>query len=633
MIFFMAGCVMIFIFRVFLPVMALILSFDSPANAAGGSISWRLENPFRYLSDAKHIDLHREVYANLSIEERLYPILSVERRLAKALPRGWAAPVLKNVCNGHPGANGGCDLSKNSITPSDHMVVASLDGVGDLKGNCVWKVRAARKTLRKYNREIRGACDAPVRFKSPYRGGVSLSVRHNGDPVDEIRLKVKDIFVVGMGDSFASGEGNPDVAVTFSRERSAVYGKLPQGALLAGYPARVGPWRKIGDSDFLKKSARWVNQACHRSLYSHQLRTALQLSLEDPHRSVTYADFACAGAEITQGVFRLDKGNEWSPSRPSLSQLSAVANVQCGERGAPDRDYPHAFHLNGAIPYLSDIVLKKCPKKRARRIDLLLLSIGGNDAGFSRLVANAVLADETMLRKLGGWMGLVYGADQAKGDLVALKNRYKSLNRALHNLLHIPWSQSDRIILTAYPLLSLLDDGKSICPDGKAGMGVLEAFSLSTIKAGDAEKLAEQLDREMKRAAGRHGWSFAHRHRPAFAGHSICAGANSFNPGQADDLRIPKFQDGKWSPFNPADYQPYSPRARWFRTPNDAYLTGHFHVRRTLARKLLGNKKLRWFQLLLASTYSGAFHPTAEGQAVIADQVANVARRVLKKYR
>ena len=624
---------MIYIFRVFLPVLAFFLSFDSPANAAGGAISWRLENSFRYFSDAKHFDLHRKVYENLSIEERLNPVLSVERRLAKASPRGWAAPVLNKVCNGHPGANGGCDLRKNSITPIDHMVVASLDGGGELKGNCVWKVRAARKSLRKYNRELTGACGAPVRFKSPYRGGVTLVVRHNGIGVDSIRLKVKDIFVVGMGDSFASGEGNPDIAVNFSRDRSAVYGKLPQGTVLAGYPARVGSWRKIGDRDFLKKGARWLNQACHRSLYSHQLRSALQLSLEDPHRSVTYADFACAGAEITQGVFRLDKGNEWSRSRPSLSQLSAVANMQCGKRGAPDRDYPHAFHLKGAIPYLSDIVLKKCPKKRARRIDLLLLSIGGNDAGFSRLVANAVLADETMLRKLGGWMGLVYGSDQAKGDLVELKNRYKSLNRALHNLLHIPWSQSDRIILTAYPLLSLLDDGRSICPDGKAGMGVLEAFSLSTAKAGDAEKLAEQLDREMRRAAGRHGWSFAHRHRPTFAGHSICAGAHSFNPGQADDLRIPKFQDGKWAPFNPADYAPYAPRARWFRTPNDAYLTGHFHVRRTLARKLLGAKKLRWFQLLLASTYSGAFHPTAEGQAVIADQVANVARRVLKKYR
>ncbi len=39
-----------------------------------------------------------------------------------------------------------------------------------------------------------------------------------------------------------------------------------------------------------------------------------------------------------------------------------------------------------------------------------------------------------------------------------------------------------------------------------------------------------------------------------------------------------------------------------------------------------------WFQLLLASTYSGAFHPTAEGQAAIADAVVEKARVVLDKY-
>jgi hypothetical protein len=34
----------------------------------------------------------------------------------------------------------------------------------------------------------------------------------------------------------------------------------------------------------------------------------------------------------------------------------------------------------------------------------------------------------------------------------------------------------------------------------------------------------------------------------------------------------------------------------------------------------------------LASVYSGAFHPTAEGQAAIADAVLEKARAVLAKY-
>jgi hypothetical protein len=38
------------------------------------------------------------------------------------------------------------------------------------------------------------------------------------------------------------------------------------------------------------------------------------------------------------------------------------------------------------------------------------------------------------------------------------------------------------------------------------------------------------------------------------------------------------------------------------------------------------------FQLVLAATYSGAFHPTAEGEAAIADAIVSKARAVLSKY-
>jgi hypothetical protein len=37
-------------------------------------------------------------------------------------------------------------------------------------------------------------------------------------------------------------------------------------------------------------------------------------------------------------------------------------------------------------------------------------------------------------------------------------------------------------------------------------------------------------------------------------------------------------------------------------------------------------------QPLLASVYSGAFHPNAQGQAVLADAVLEQARAVLAKY-
>jgi hypothetical protein len=49
-------------------------------------------------------------------------------------------------------------------------------------------------------------------------------------------------------------------------------------------------------------------------------------------------------------------------------------------------------------------------------------------------------------------------------------------------------------------------------------------------------------------------------------------------------------------------------------------------------QKALKLETLSWFQVLIASTYSGAFHPTAEGQAVIADGVVAKARAILERY-
>jgi hypothetical protein len=100
----------------------------------------------------------------------------------------------------------------------------------------------------------------------------------------------------------------------------------------------------------------------------------------------------------------------------------------------------------------------------------------------------------------------------------------------------------------------------------------------------------------------------------------------------ADELRVPRKINGKWEPFNPSEWRAYAPRQRLFRTPNDAYMTGNFHVAQSLMQKALNNQGYGWVQLLLAAVYSGAFHPSAEGHAVIADAVVAKSRAVIAKY-
>ena len=196
-------------------------------------------------------------------------------------------------------------------------------------------------------------CDTPVQLSVPYPSGAWISVEIGGSQVAETAARITDLFIVGMGDSFASGEGNPDLPVRFSL--GAHHRLRHQPPTIHRSPA-IRPASATGRTSATRSSstenARWQDQACHRSLYSHQLRAALQLAVEDPHRAVTFAGFACSGAETTYGLFLQYKGNEWTPNPPELPQISAVAEAQCGDKGARSYGLPEAYHLNDRIPEL-----------------------------------------------------------------------------------------------------------------------------------------------------------------------------------------------------------------------------------------------------------------------------------------
>ena len=603
-------------------------------------IQWRLENPFRLFVEPAATDVHMETYEALDERQRTRAVFEAEKILSGRFAKGWGESVFKHICWDAARNQYSCKTTPDYLNPKSHRVIVELVDAparimqGDANSpphRCEWRLTPLQGKRAAVPKVMTVPCAEPLAIEVPYPGGLRVSVRSEGPPIAEADISVQDLFIVGMGDSFGSGEGNPDSPVTFSRERAIEYGKA-RGVDLKGYPARVGAWERIGDKLFVENNARWKDQACHRSVYSYQLRTALQLAIENPQRAVTFVGYACSGAEIIDGLFQVYKGNEWVPTPPNKSQISFVAEAQCGTSEAPQETFPATYDLGGDLPVLKDLTVNRCPKAKARKIDLVLLSIGGNDIGFSRLVANTVLADKSTLRRLGGWFGQVHGFDEAGQLLDTVDERYKALKRALHNILHLPWAESDRVILTGYPPLALMEDGKTVCPDGRAGMTVHPDFLLSELKASESSTAAERLHDIMHATARTLGWSFVEEHRRAFQGRGVCAGFHDNALTTADDLRLPRKVGDAWHPFNPADWRAYVPRQRWFRTPNDAFMTGNFHVSASLLQKALKMQSLSWFQIMLAGIYSGAFHPTAEGQAAIADALADQARGVLAKY-
>lgn len=594
-------------------------------------VTWRIENPFRFFVDPNDTNAHRETYRALGPRERTTPILSEEHALQRNDRDGWAASMFDKTCWSNNRFK--CKAYDDYMNPTHHAVIAKITGIDDASTlSCTWLSSPRGDAKNPRGDVITQPCNASARFVVPYPGGALITVEIGGRQIAKLDIKVRDILIAGMGDSFASGEGNPDMAVRFSRERTADYSTIGLYGSLTGYPARIGPWRDLGDNAFIKENARWLDQACHRSLYSEQMRTALQLAVEDPHRAVTFVGVSCAGAEITGGLFLRYKGNEWVPNPPRLSQISAVAEAQCGNNKTEALNLPDAYYQNGAVPELRDIIMRKCPQDVARKIDLVLLSIGGNDIGFSRLIANTVLSNESLLRELGGWLGEIHSDAESTAALENLGPRYKSLNRALHSILYVPWEESDRILLVAYPGLALQGDGSEMCASGNAGMDVVPDFQLDRTRLKLGTWFADKLNRQMRESANEFGWTFVETHRRSFIGRGICAGLSVEGVSDVDDLRLPRKIDGMWTPYNPADYQAYAARQRWFRTPNDAFMTGNFHAAAGFLTKYLRIEAFAPFQAILASTYSGAFHPTAEGQAAIADAVADKARAVLAKY-
>ena len=108
--------------------------------------------------------------------------------------------------------------------------------------------------------------------------------------------------------------------------------------------------------------------------------------------------------------------------------------------------------------------------------------------------------------------------------------------------------------------MAVLDDGKTVCPDGQAGMTVLPEFALSEAKAREGVTAAERLNAIMRDSARQHSWTFVDAHRAAFSGRGLCAGYGDAPWTMADELRMPRKVNGEWEPYNPSNGAP-TPRA------------------------------------------------------------------------
>ncbi|MDE2444867.1 MAG: hypothetical protein KGO94_01730 [Alphaproteobacteria bacterium] len=644
------------VFRAWVVILMVFLGFPQMAQAeiltsSNVQIAWKVVNRFRLFRDpsifvqqeqawreyGRHMDARSGnsednalLYYNSSVlgtehmlNDRRIPFTKILR--TKFDWRGWAAGAVNGTCwNEKQRRHTACGDIENYLNPTSHQIQIQLkpmtSNVLIAESNCFWRVGVAP--------EIKAPCDQTVTADLPYPGGATISVNAEGERPISIDAKVKDVLILGFGDSFASGEGNPDIPVQLDEVRRT------QNM----YPART-------NSD-ISGSATWLDQLCHRSLYSYQLRAALQIGLENPHGSVTFMGYSCSGASIDKGILGPQSYVEYVSDVDAKGNETTARPVTGSKR---DSQLYWALRELCKVDPVKNGANWQCPNQQFRRtVDLVFLSVGGNDVGFGNLVAWTTLRDGAS-SVLAKFFGATVSANQFSANVKEnLGPAYARLAQALEASIplktgDVPYDAS-HVILTAYPDI-LADETGRICA-GVDGSGKpedaypanqsLDRFSswlvVSQDKLSAAHAQLDVLQRRMGQLAEANGWTYAGRAYgdDPFRGHGFCAQRQTHLDDPAEQLMIPCWgkaarptltcqsgifgQGTGWRPYDPAtENYPYALRQRWVRSFNDAVMI--------LNQKVVdrfGQIDERASQAAFSET-TGAMHPSAEGHASMAD--------------
>lgn len=278
----------------------------------------------------------------------------------------------------------------------------------------------AKGSVCRFSHEFPALGTYPVKLVVTAKDGQSTSTQTN--------VVVKDLLIVSIGDSFASGEGNPDIP------------------------------RKVA------KAPKWVDEPCHRSARAGPAQAALSIEKADPQTSVTFISFACTGALITSGLLE-----EFKDHPPQLTKLKEAVN--------------------------------------GRKIDALLISIGGNDISFSTLVKNAILIKDCSQDP--GTIKLL------EDGLKSLSGRYEELGKRIRGI-----AQVSKVFITEYPDIVHDSDG-DFC-DRSPSNDPLRGISEDEAKWA-YERVITRLNGAVKAAADKWSWVYVGDIASQFRTHGYCA--------------------------------------------------------------------------------------------------------------
>jgi hypothetical protein len=264
----------------------------------------------------------------------------------------------------------------------------------------------------------------------------------------------------------------------------------------------------------------------------------------------------------------------------------------------------------------------------------VLLSIGGNDVGFSALMMYAMTESAGDLAPIANVIGgqIRFSPQVSRVYLERLPERMRALRDALLDGFGV---QPNRVLQTAYEPIQFDENGMICGALPTLGLDVHPKLMLSRERLQETVGFLQDFFARMTcidngrapncpvtaTGAGT-GFQLITDHQPAFTRRGICA--RDPRNAQLDGalMAIPRRIGGEeFTPYSPAAFLPYQHRWRLFRTPNDAFMTANVHSS--------GFSLFDILQPVYAAMYSGAVHPTTEAHAIVADHVVRHVRKLV----
>ncbi|NHZ81751.1 hypothetical protein F2P44_21090 [Massilia sp. CCM 8695] len=600
-------------------VLSLFACLDCAGLAQAAEISWKVENRFPVFSDVKDFQVLEQAFATGSAAEFLSRNYSAAD-LRKLLPierTAWDAKSGK--------------YQADILFKQEHAVRFSLVG-NHVQGECSWQVDA--KT---YLAPCSGTTSTITENK-PF----SVQVLQNGVRLAalEERSGIQSKLIIAIGDSFASGEGNPDHPTVLRNPENL-----------------HDDWFDKKADSVVSQNAAWWDKTCHRSLLSWQALYAMRQAFSESHRVVRFASFACSGAEVYDGFLKpqIDPPGMVEGQQAGQSQQRAIMELLCRDGSITEQTTAGSPPISGPRKkqwLFGAYGLASCASAPLQA-DEILVSFGGNDLGFSGVVKWGLGVPNVhnhrggLLSPFRTWgLRLVnkfinpIAPDKAAASLMHMPRLYKDLENAL-----VPVkSPSSRTIALIYPdPLPVRDYGgcRKRTRDGNHPLALKINTFGSDFKFGLPEAAATKIRTDfidplrtvqiaLVPTVG-NGWSAIDANDGfLISGNSprtICGNPPSCTKGSCDSANrltwasttrnfsdLPRLD-------SLVDFKPYDPaRIRGLRSASDALLTQSVHTKHHGVED-------DWM--------SGIAHPTAAVHASIADRLfertpvapANVAGR------